>query len=292
MSKKLASLIILLIILCGLGWYLYRYEIDLIGTVKNQAAAVAARPLVARVIEPTGVPKLPVGTEGVFRVTASGGVSPYTYTWTFPNGVNASSEKVVWKAGGPAGAGSVKVTVSDAAGKVASANTRVTILGYNTVGNVFAKLAASSPDVRQVGVSSTKVTPNVVLGIIDVTTGPKNSSLEQVPFELQFDRPVTLNTVLKNIRLVDGSKEYRGPTINFSEGDLAQLSFTKLSVKLIANQAKSLKLVADIAPTSRSFSLAATLKSFGLYGVDGDNNILNVTAVRDVTANRIDFILK
>jgi PKD repeat protein len=99
--------------------------VDTAGTraTDSARATLAAGPVVASAgLDLTGT----AGAALTFRGTASGGVSPYGWTWTFGDGGAATGEIVTHSYGGE-GAFTVTLTVTDSAGKQGTDTTLVTI---------------------------------------------------------------------------------------------------------------------------------------------------------------------
>ena len=143
---------------------------------------------------------------------------------------------------------------------------------------ITTRLSPNSPSSRIVTVSSSQVTPNVVLGVFGIKSQNSSPVIKNVGFNIAGISPAS---ALKNIRLAVGGQTYGA---NAPVGNA--VTFTNMAVSLAADQWADLVLTADVNPGYSNVSASSTLIA---SSIASDNN-LNLSGASNITSNSTTFV--
>ncbi|MFA5290983.1 MAG: hypothetical protein WC385_01575 [Candidatus Paceibacterota bacterium] len=159
---------------------------------------------------------------------------------------------------------------------------------------VYDKLSSRSPVAGKVLVSSTAITPDVILGVFNLSSSKPTSEVIVNKLAINISSPqrgFLAQSRFSNLRLKVGNTVYSAAS--FSGTGVA--TFQNLAINLLENNpagiglGKDLTLLADINATPSDFTARATLKGKSIVGIDPNWNSLNTSKATDVNSASLTF---
>ena len=175
-------------------------------------------------------------------------------------------------------------TVSDAGfdGATGVGLNTVTLTSTGSVADVYARISPNSPSTRQVAVSTTQTTSNVVLGTFSLKSANNPSTLNTLVINLNGVAASTAN--VSNVRLFNGATSYGGTVA--SNGST---TFSNLTIPLAQDVWQDFTIEADVAANvSGVATVSLTANAADIVVTDANYNTATIEG-STATSNNVTF---